>query len=762
LHYGETPSPGLGEWVREASARGAGFLAALWVVAIPLPGGSSAAEPAEARQTSTPAPPSSGPSAPELGEPIVLEEITVQAPSRLSQRRPADNGLTVQVVDRAEIEQSGAKTVQEALRVLPAAHLSDEQGTPFQLDFTLRGFTATPVTGVPIGLSVFLDGVRVNESDCEEINFDLIPLSDVDHIELIRGPSAIYGRNTLGGAIAIFTRRGGPAVSAEVEAEVGSFLEQGVRARISGPLGPLDGYLSVGEITEQGWRVEDSVALLQTFGKLGLRRDGTDVTLSYQFQTDRLYQPGSLPLSELLENPRQNYTAGDSFQPRLNFAILNASQQLAPGLSLTANGYFRSLDAQQYNSSALNPDTRLFNNTLSFGAALEVDHKVTAGPLENSFAAGAEVVSNQVRMLVYEEPNAYFTSSDTGVPLPTLGWNLSDAQLETGVFAQDQLVLTSGPLSGLGALVALRFDWFSHHIVDNSPADPGAANGDVSYQAWIPAASITYAFAKNWLASVSYSDGFRAPAFLELTCSNPQSPCVGLQSGVAPDPTFTPLHRVQSRSFEAGVSGWPLAGVNVAVNAFLVNVFNDIYSVTPPGTTLIYFQNVGDTRRQGLDLSLHATRGIFRFDATYAYTLATFQSTVLLATPRTESGVELVLPGNQLPSVPNHILNLDGGVRPLPWLTLSAGALFVSSQYLLGDEVNVGPKLSPYWLLRAGAEGRWGQWTAFARAENLANVNYRTFGTYSTDVKTAGQPIVPFLTPGLPIHFVLGVRWELD
>ena len=738
------------------------MLAVLWAVAVTVPGGSSADEPSEARQASPAAPQDNGPGAPELGEPMVLEEITVQAPSRLSRRSPVDNGLTVQVLDRAELEQSGAKTVQEALRVLPAADLSDEQGTPFQVDLTLRGFTATPVSGVPIGLSVFLDGVRVNEPDCEEVNFDLIPLSDVDRIEVIRGPSAIYGRNTLGGAIAIFTRRGGSTVSAEVEAQVGSFLERGVRARILGPLGPLDGYLSIGETTEQGWRVDGSAALLQAFGKLGLRRDDTDVTLSYQFQTDRLYQPGSLPLSELLENPRQNYTAGDFFQPRLNFAILNASQKLAAGLSLAANGYFRSLDAQEYNSSALNPNSRLFNNTVSFGVALEVDHKVTAGAVRNSFAAGAEVVSNRVRLLVYEEPNAYFTNSDTGVPLPTLGSNLSDAQLGSGVFAQDQLVITSGPLSGLGALGALRFDWFSHHIVDNSPTDPGAASGAASYQAWVPAASVTYAFAKSWLASVSYSDGFRVPAFLELTCSNPQSPCVGLQSGVAPDPTFTPLHRVQSRSFEAGVSGWPLAAVNVAVNAFLVNVFNDIYSVTPPGTTLVYFQNVGNTRRQGLELSLHATRGIVGFDATYAYTLATFQSAVLLATPRTERGVELVLPGNQLPSVPNHSLNLDGRVRPLPWLTLSTGALFVSSQYLLGDEVNVGPKLSPYWLLRAGAEVRWGQWTAFARAENLANVSYQTFGTFSTDVKTAGQPIVPFLTPGLPIHFVLSVRWELD
>ena len=92
---------------------------------------------------------------------------------------------------------------------------------------------------------------------------------------------------------------------------------------------------------------------------------------------------------------------------------------------------------------------------------------------------------------------------------------------------------------------------------------------------------------------------------------------------------------------------------------------------------------------------------------------------------------------------------------------MSAGALFVSSQDFRGDEANGAPKLAPYWIFRAGAEGRWGPWGAFVRVLNLANASYQTFGTFSPDARTAAQPIVPFLTPGLPLRVVLGVRWEL-
>src|SRR5437870_2400799 len=152
--------------------------------------------------------------APRLGPPpeevLQLPEIKVVAPARL----PAlslplsEVPATVQVITGEELRQSGGLNLQESLTRLPGVTLHDEQGNAVQPGISLRGFQGTPVTGVPQGISVFLDGVRLNEPTAEEINFDLLPLDDIERVELIRGPGAVFGRNTLGGVLNIVTRRG--------------------------------------------------------------------------------------------------------------------------------------------------------------------------------------------------------------------------------------------------------------------------------------------------------------------------------------------------------------------------------------------------------------------------------------------------------------------------------------------------------------------------------------------------------------------------
>src|SRR5262249_45616036 len=161
------------------------------------------------------------------------------------------------------------------------------------------GFQVTSVTGVPQGVSVFLDGVRLNEPTVEEVNFDLLPLDDVERIEVIRGPSVLYGRNTLGAAVNIITRRGGPALEIVPAILGGSCGLQKYRAHVGGTEGSFDYYVAGTYSHEDGWRDTSAVRLGKAFGKLGYRHGGTDATLSFQYVDNRIEQAGSLPLSEL-------------------------------------------------------------------------------------------------------------------------------------------------------------------------------------------------------------------------------------------------------------------------------------------------------------------------------------------------------------------------------------------------------------------------------------------------------------------------------
>ncbi len=114
---------------------------------------------------------------------------TVVTGTRLS---AVDERTPVQVdeirLDKIPLGPVGAA---DALARLPGVSVFDDQGTRAQPTLEIRGFRLSPVVGVSQGVSVFLDGVRINEPDAQELNFDLIPMDAIDTAELVRGPGTL-------------------------------------------------------------------------------------------------------------------------------------------------------------------------------------------------------------------------------------------------------------------------------------------------------------------------------------------------------------------------------------------------------------------------------------------------------------------------------------------------------------------------------------------------------------------------------------------
>ena len=155
--------------------------------------------------------------------------------------------------------------------------------------------------------------MRINEPTVEEVNFDLIPLEAVDRIEVIRGPSVLFGRNTLGAAISLTTRRGEERREIATEISGGSFGHVATRGSC-GAARPAPRLLpSLTASYEDGYRDATESRVARAFGKIGVRTAGLDATVSYQYSNDRIKQAGSLPQSELRIDRRANFTAGDFF-----------------------------------------------------------------------------------------------------------------------------------------------------------------------------------------------------------------------------------------------------------------------------------------------------------------------------------------------------------------------------------------------------------------------------------------------------------------
>src|SRR5213592_3723238 len=270
-----------------------------------------------------------------------------------------------------DLDARGVRSLADALEQLPGVTTSDELGATGQLDVSLRGFQVSPTIGLPQGITVYVDGVRVNEPDANEVNFDLLPLEDVERVEVSYGPSVLLGRNSLGAAVNLVTRRGRAPANREIELSGASYERYEVKANAGDRLGPWDYYLGVRYEHEDGWRQATTSRIATLFGKVGLLAGGWDVTLSYSGASNRIHQAGSLPDDVVDTRPDSNFTGGDYFAPVAHQLTLNA-QHAVGSAQLSANLFGRRLDTDQFNVNAAPPDSRQRNHERIGGGAAQL------------------------------------------------------------------------------------------------------------------------------------------------------------------------------------------------------------------------------------------------------------------------------------------------------------------------------------------------------------------------------------------------------
>ncbi len=694
-------------------------------------------------------------------------------------------------------------------RNLGSVTINDAQNNPLQPDIQYRGFSASPLLGLPQGISVYQNGVRIQEPLGDTINWELLPENAVASINLIGGASPLFGLNTLGGALSIQTKNGFTYPGQTIEAYGGSFGRVVAQAE-SGWSNEKFGYFTaINYFDEEGWRDASNSDVKNFFGAVGWRGETSTLDLSFTYGDSRLIGNGPLPVQLLKQDREAFFTLPDRTENEVSMGILEFSHWIDNDNQLSGNMYYRIIDTDSFNGDgsefeecmlAANSGSRCENPGAGevivldqFGnPVLDEDDAINnistqeqrsyGGTFQNTFLYDMFGLENQ--LIAGGGWNQGFAEFDSEVEVAQLNNDRSTTQ--TGRFVQEEatrvktrtrtwslyMTDTLSLTPDLNVTVSGRFNSTRIVIRDRSGINP-ALNGDHDFDRFNPAGGISWQAHQLLNIYGSYSESTRAPTPVELVCADPGAPC-NLPNAFLADP---PLDQVVAKTLEAGLRGeltqigdFDVGRLNWNVVGFHTINEDDIIFQSTGGVAANegFFDNIGDTRRTGVELGLNGSYGAVDWFLNYSFVEATFRDSFSVSSPNhprvAANGTIPVNSGDSIPGIANHNLKFGTDITVIPNLTIGWDALYNSGRYLRGDEGNLLNQTGDFIVFNLRGEYRFNKYlSVFWKVDNVFDKEYETFGLLGEPNEVLGDAFNDprFLGPGAKRGFWGGIRISL-
>jgi outer membrane receptor protein involved in Fe transport len=256
----------------------------------------------------------------------------------------------VQTATSQEIERSGSLDLSSFLtQRFSNVFANDIQGNPFQPDINYRGYTASPLLGTPQGLSVYMDGVRLNQPFGDVVSWDLIPRLAISTVTMMPGSNPLFGLNTLGGALAIQTKDGASAPGTTIQAIYGSNTRRSIEFEHGGHRGAFNWYASGNLFKDDGWREESPSDVRQIFGKVGWQTPTDALFVSLAHADNALNGNGLQETGFLARDYASVYTKPDITDNRATSLTVTARRAVNRAVSLSGNAYYRRIRTHTFN-----------------------------------------------------------------------------------------------------------------------------------------------------------------------------------------------------------------------------------------------------------------------------------------------------------------------------------------------------------------------------------------------------------------------------
>lgn len=248
----------------------------------------------------------------------------------------------VSTMNSSDIQRDGSVIPQEFLNSrIPSVMVDDLQGNQFQTGIQYRGFEASPVNGLPQGLAVYQNGVRINESFGDTVNWDFIPTNAIDGITVM-GSNPVFGLNAIGGAISVLMKDGFSYHGAEIDARAGSFGRRQVGAQAGAQSGNIAIYGAFEGINDDGFRDFSDTETRRGYADLGFKGTGSEFHLNYTAATGIVGVTAAVP-EELLAfgGQTRTFTSPQITDNDMQMFSANGIVEISPTLALSGVAYHR-------------------------------------------------------------------------------------------------------------------------------------------------------------------------------------------------------------------------------------------------------------------------------------------------------------------------------------------------------------------------------------------------------------------------------------
>ena len=538
-------------------------------------------------------------------------------------------------------------------RQAPGVTVGNLSGNDFQPDVSYRGFDATAVSGTPIGLAVYQNGVRINEAFGDTVNWELIPENAIDRTAIIAG-NPIFGLNALGGAVTVTMKNGFTWQGFEADLRGGSFGRAQEELQFGKQVGNYSVYMAATQINDGGWRTDGNSQITNFYGDVGYKANGFESHLQLTIGESQFGAAAFTPLQLLQNDWGSVYTVPQTTYNKMAMVQWNGSYVYSPTLSFQGNAYFRAFNQEHVdgNPTDLEPcppyscldgnpahDTlggiipdlsnggttdlgeidRNWTQSRSVGASAQAVETGQLAGHDNTLTVGASLDYGWTRFNGNSQFGTIFNNNNASFPVIGSPFIID----EPDSFLNPIMVHTNNTYTGLYALdtysatdrlTVTAGGRFNYAGINLQGSNGSLLNGFSNFMHVNPTLGFTYKLTPDINFYAGYAMTNRAPTPLELGCADPEFPCI-IDNFLASDPK---LKQVVGQTYEVGFRGTnALSSLGLgpewgklqwSAGLFRTTLDNDILPQQSEVSGFGYFANVGTTLRQGAEVELAMDR----------------------------------------------------------------------------------------------------------------------------------------------------------